>query len=132
MTDSRNPPEKSRTFSIRFYFTELAALKKLAGSQPVGTYVRKCALREWVEPRKRKYKRKPNRVEKLLAQILSALGQTRMASNLNQIARAINSGSAQFTPETEALIQEACRAIIEIRNMLLRALKIYERNRDDT
>jgi hypothetical protein len=47
---------------------------------------------------------------------------------LNQIARGINSNTWIVTPETEKLLQEACKAIIEIRTMLMKALGLNESN----
>ncbi len=68
--------------------------------------------------------RKPHPVkdQALLAQILGALGRSHIASNLNQLAKAMNSSSLLLNPETEALLKEACKAIIEIRDLLLKAL----------
>lgn len=43
------------------------------------------------------------------------MGQSRLSSNLNQLAKAV-------TPETEADLKQACREISALRADLLRAL----------
>ena len=57
-----------------------------------------------------------------MARVLGALGASHLASNMNQLARAVNTGSLPVTPETEATLLEGCQALIEIRKDLLRAL----------
>jgi hypothetical protein len=54
--------------------------------------------------------------------VLGALGKSRLAGNLNQLAKAVNTGSLPATPETEAELKEACREISALRADLLRAL----------
>jgi hypothetical protein len=54
--------------------------------------------------------------------VLGALGRSRLSSNLNQLAKAVNTGSLPVTPETEADLRQACRDVAEIRADLLRAL----------
>ncbi|MEJ7926700.1 hypothetical protein WG908_08030 [Sphingobium sp. AN641] len=53
---------------------------------------------------------------------MALLGQSRLSSNVNQLAKAANSGSLPVTPETESDLRHACRDIAEIRRMLMRAL----------
>jgi len=57
-----------------------------------------------------------------LARVLGALGQSRLSSNLNQLAKAVNSGSLPVSPETEADLSAACRDVSAMRTDLLRAL----------
>jgi hypothetical protein len=54
--------------------------------------------------------------------VLGVLGRSRLASNLNQLAKAVNTGSLPVTPETEADLKEACRQVSALREDLLRAL----------
>jgi len=54
------------------------------------------------------------------AQILIALGKSRIANNLNQIAYAINSGSFMLTPDVVSQINEAYFAILEMKETLLK------------
>lgn len=59
---------------------------------------------------------------KLLAGILAALGLSGIASNLNQLAKATYSGSLPITPETEAMLRQACAAVLWMRDALMQAL----------
>jgi len=49
-----------------------------------------------------------------------------------KIAKALNSGSLLITPDTEELIQEACKAIIQMHGMLMRALDNLDQRRTRT
>jgi hypothetical protein len=63
-----------------------------------------------------------------LGQLLGLLGKSRLANNLNQLAKAANMGSLPVTQETESDLREACAAVFEMRLLLLKALglKILE------
>ena len=54
------------------------------------------------------------------------LDSSRLASNMNQIAKALNIGSLELTPETETALLEACADIYEMRNMLIKALGLKD------
>ncbi len=58
----------------------------------------------------------------ILAQLLGALGKSRLASNLNQIAKAANIGALPVTEELEAELHTACAEIGEMRDTLMTAL----------
>ena len=55
---------------------------------------------------------------------LPGLGKSRLSSNLNQLARAVNSGSLPVSPETEKAILEACAEIKTMSNNLTKALGV--------
>ncbi|RFB04273.1 plasmid mobilization relaxosome protein MobC [Parvularcula marina] len=57
------------------------------------------------------------------AKILAALGQSRIASNLNQIAKAVNLGTLPMNEETERDIREACAAVIQVKAVLMACLR---------
>jgi hypothetical protein len=50
------------------------------------------------------------------------LGQSRLSSNLNQLAKAVNTGSLPVTPETERELRQAARDVMVMRRMLIDAL----------
>ncbi len=54
-----------------------------------------------------------------LAQILAALGQSRIANNLNQIAYACNMGTLIISPDIIAQLNEAYDTIMWIRKTLI-------------
>ena len=61
---------------------------------------------------------------KALAQVLAALGGSRLSSNLNQLARGVNTGTLPVLPETEEDIRQACADVATIRKALIDALDL--------
>ena len=57
-----------------------------------------------------------------MGRVLATLGQSRLSSNLNQLARAANTGSLPVSPDTEEALQAACPEVAALRAELLRAL----------
>ena len=57
-----------------------------------------------------------------MAQGLAFLGNSRLASNLNQLAKLANTGALPMTPETEAELAAALLAVQELRRLFLSAL----------
>ena len=87
---------------------------------PLGSYIRSRLLNGDGRPR-RAY-RKPVRDDRMLAELLGELGKARLASNLNQLARAANTGSLPVTEETLKFILTACKDVQQMRTMLMLAL----------
>ncbi|WP_369157019.1 plasmid mobilization relaxosome protein MobC [Candidatus Thiodiazotropha sp. LNASS1] len=124
------PPIKSRNnngipspFSLRLTFEERAALEQEAGHLPLGVYIRSKLFGGSEAPRKvRTRPRKPIKDDRAMASLLGGLGQSRIANNLNQLAKAVNTGSLPVTPDTEKAINEACSAVQDMRRRLMRAL----------
>lgn len=56
--------------------------------------------------------------------MLGGLGQSRLASNVNQLAKAANMGALPVSPEVEAELLESCAAIREMREALVKALGV--------
>ncbi len=54
--------------------------------------------------------------------VLSELGRSRLASNMNQLAKAANIETLDFSDSVVRDLQEACRAIAQMREMLVVAL----------
>jgi len=50
------------------------------------------------------------------------LGQSRIPNNINQLAKAANSGTLPVTPDTEKQLHEACYSVTWIRRQLIQAL----------
>ena len=118
-------PEKKKSelspLCVRVSPEERAWLEHNAGSMTISAFIRWLIFGDNATPRKRRIKR-PIKDYIALAQIFALIKQTQAWNNLNQIARGINSNTWIVTPETEKLLQEACKAIIEIRDMLMKAL----------
>ncbi len=110
-------------FSLRLTFEERARLERAAAGLPLGAYIRERLFDETAPPRRTRGKF-PVRDHEALARVLAALGRSRLANNLNQLARAANTGSLPVTPDTEHELMQACAAVAEIRRELLRALGV--------
>lgn len=108
-------------FSLRFTFEERAQLEAAANGVALGAYIKAVLFSEKLEKVRRR-NTNPVADHQALAQVLAALGQSRLSSNLNQLARAVNTGTLPVHPETEAEILQACRDVMAIRAELLRAL----------
>lgn len=108
-------------FSLRLTASERAALQTAAGDMPLGAYIRSRLLgAEQHQPRRAG--RVPKHDHAALGQALGELGRSRLANNLNQLAKAVNTGSLPVTPDTEKEIRDACAAVQRMRAELLRAL----------
>lgn len=122
-TEKEKP--ETRPFSIRLTEAEKRLLLERAGRVPLGAYIRNALLSGEAQAKRR---RVANAVadDAALARVLAMLGQSRLSNNLNQLAKAVNIGALPVTPETEAEIAEACRAVSAMRGDLVRALGFVE------
>lgn len=123
-TDNKRPPP----FSLRLTPEERQQLESQAGGLSLGAHVKARLFQSerGTQPSKSRGKF-CIKDHKALAEVLAKLGASRLASNLNQLAKAANSGSLPVTPETESALQAACRDIRAIKHMLMTALGIQER-----
>src|SRR5262245_12239351 len=115
------PPKSPPPFSLRLTAAERARLENDAAGKTLGAYIRERLFGNEADLRKRRGNA-PVKDHEALGRVLGALGQSRLSSNLNQLAKAVNTGSLPVTPETEAEIKEACREISALRDELMRAL----------
>lgn len=108
-------------FSLRLTYEERARLDAERGGMTLAAYIRERLFGENAAPRKKRGN-SPVQDKEALGRLAGALGQSRLSQNMNQLAKAVNTGSLPVTPETEAEIKEACREISELRMALLAAL----------
>ena len=120
-TGNKPPGAAAKPFSIRLTEAERRALTERSGGRPLGAFVRDIVLAVGGRAPRRSAPT-PVKDHQSLARVLAALGQSRIANNLNQIAKAANIGALPVTPETESDIAEACAAVVSMRQHLLRAL----------
>ena len=113
----KKPPSP---FSLRLSAEERAYLVQQAGSRPLGAYIRSCLLGDKAE--KRRTFKKPKIDDKQIAQVLAELGASRLSSNLNQLAKSANMGTLDVSRNVEQELQDACGAILVMRDTLLMAL----------
>jgi len=110
-------------FSIRLTLEERAALERAAVGLPLGAFVRERLFGSDLEPRRTRGKH-PVKDHEALGRALALLGASRLSSNLNQLAKAVNTGSLPVTPETERDLHSACEAVAEMRAALMQALGV--------
>jgi len=120
----RNKPKRRYTppFSMRLSKSERDFLDKHSGTQSWAAYIRGRVFGPKAE--KRRKVKKPTVDSAMLAMVLSELGQSRLASNINQLAKAANMGALDMTPEVEQEIEQACREIQAMKLLLITALGI--------
>lgn len=104
-------------FSLRLSFEERARLEELADGQPLGAYIRSRLLDE--APRRRALS--VNDKDALL-RVLGQLGQSRLANNLNQLAKQANLGTLPVTPDTEVALLKAADDVAAMRKLVIDAL----------
>lgn len=127
-TKAKRPPP----FSIRFTDDERARLDHERGVLSLAAYIR---LKLFTAPEQQSAERKrltrkhssPSAELAALSHMLGGLGQSRLASNMNQIAKAANMGALPVTPELEAELLDACAAIQEMRGRLIEGLGVKAR-----
>ncbi len=122
----RKSTARSR-LSVRINETERAYLENVAGDQSLSNYVRRQLLGDKTavsKSRPKRRRRTPAVDQTTAAQLLAALGQSRPASNLNQIAKAAYMGALPVTPALEAELRAACRDISWMRRTLIEALGV--------
>ena len=114
-------PKYPPPFSIRFTFEERARLDADRGRKALAAHIREKLFGDEATPRKRPGN-SPVKDAEALGRVLGALGASRLSSNLNQLAKAVNTGSLPVSPETEADLVKACHEVRALRADLLRAL----------
>jgi mobilization protein NikA len=117
-------------FSFRLTPKERAQLEKDAAGMPLGAYIR-SRLFDGKLPKRRTRNKAPVKDHQLLAKVLAEFQRSHLASNHNQIAKKVNTGSLAVTPDTEKAIQNGCADISKIRLYLMKALGFIEEKEDD-
>jgi hypothetical protein len=108
-------------FSLRLSAEERARLIEEAKGTPLGAYIRAKVLGT-APPVRMRRTGLAVKDRQALAQVLALLGQSRLSSNMNQLAHAANIGALPLTPETEADLCESLRDVRAMRRLLLVAL----------
>lgn len=122
----REKHKAAAPFSIRFTDKERAILAREAGTLSLAAHIRTKLFGDAVSRRRsRNPSRKPQRPSvdrQALGRVLGELGKSRLASNMNQIAKAANMGALPVTPELLSDLKNACADIRTMRAMLIGAL----------
>jgi len=110
-------------FSLRLSDEERAILLARTKGRPLGEYIRHQLFGDQVSPRKL-HQRKAGADAQAIARLLASLGKSRLASNMNQIAKAANIGALPVGPDLTQELFSACRDIADMRRTLISSLGI--------
>ncbi len=116
----------SPRITLRLSEDENARLKHLSQGMTVSAYIRKCIFEGNTTRRKRRSHR-PVQDQESLANVLALLGQSRIANNLNQLAHQANMGSLEVEENTLNKLVEAYEHVTVMRNELVRALGLIDK-----
>ena len=122
MARKRPPSRKSypAPFSLRLTEDERKALDALADGQPWGAYIKEAIFDRQVRPRTSGARPVKDRAE--LARLLGLLGASRISQNINQLAKAANTGSLPVNADVHRALLESCDSVRNMRALLLTAL----------
>ena len=109
-------------FSIRLSPAERERLLTEADGAPLGGFIKAKLLGGDPPVKRRRRAVAPIEDRQMLASTLSALGQSRLSNNLNQLAKLANIGALPMSAEVEADLMSAFADIRAIRAMLVKAL----------
>lgn len=107
--------------SIRLSDAERVQLERDAAGLSLSAYVKERVFGEDV-PKPVRRGKAPVKDHEALGKLLAQLGASRLASNMNQLAKAAHSGALPVTPETKAALMRACDDIAAMRRMLMQGL----------
>ena len=116
----KSSAKRPTPFSLRLTADERAYLEAKAGNRPLGAYIRAQLLGDRVE--KRRELRSPQIGQEQYAALLAALGDSRLSSNLNQLAHHANMGTLDVSEDVQQQLQDAYGAVIAMREALFMAL----------
>lgn len=120
----RKDTNKPKPFSLRLSVEERQILEELAGTKPIGAYIREIIL-DNPKPRRSRTTR-PNEDDIILAQILAQLGASRIPNNINQLAKAANSGALPVSDDVHEDLSNAVKNITFIKETLIKALGLRD------
>lgn len=121
-------------FSLRLTHAEREALENAANGKPLSTYIRWLIFKDDLAPMPTKTKARgmaSSIDHQQIARLLGALGQSRIASNINQLAKAANSGSLPVNQEVLNALRESVTAIHWMRDTLIKALGLKSQRKPD-
>ena len=123
--DDKTPKVKyPPPFSMRFTDDERKALEAAAAGRPLAAYIRWLIFKEDMPamPKKRTRGETADIDQKAIAKLIGALGQSRISANINQLAKAANSGSLPVNHDVVESLNESVTAIQWMRDTLIKAL----------
>ena len=106
-------------YSLRLTFEERQRLDRDAGNMPISAYIREQLFDK---PSTRRQYNRATKEQEFFKEILKALAETRISSNLNQLAKASNEGRLILDPDTKRSLDQACADMHEIRAEIIRSM----------
>ena len=128
----KTPQKPLSPYSMRFTVEERAWLDQMAGDISLADFLRSIIFDEAQLSKRRRRRKSPIKDAPLLTSVLGEIGRSRLANNMNQLAKAANSGSLEVSPDTERALQQACADIQWMRNALMAALGINPESGHDS
>jgi len=126
LSQSFNGPKKNPSpVSVRLTAEERAQLEQAAAGTSLSSHIRECLFGAEASTRKRRQS-VASADARYLAQVLGLLGQSRIANNLNQLAKRANAGVLEWDDQSRQQVAEANRHIAEMRAALIQALGLRE------
>ncbi|WP_192870560.1 hypothetical protein [Phaeobacter piscinae] len=117
----RNSQSPTRPFTLRLTDSERADLSRRAGSMALGAYIRTILFADGNKGKARG-SRRPVKDQAALAQILSALGSSGLAANVQSLADVAAMGVLHLDDDAPSALQQACDDIVVLRLLLMQAL----------
>jgi hypothetical protein len=117
---SHRKGKRPAPFSLRLTEVERARLLEETKGAPLGAYIKAKVL--GAAPLRSRRSGLAVEDRKSLAQGLALLGQSRLSSNLNQLAHAANIGALPVTPDVEDELLAALRDVRALRRLFMVAL----------
>lgn len=116
-----------KTYTVRYSDKERKKVQANAEAMklPTSTYIRISSLSDDSRNLKR-FELSTTQERKEYAQILAALGKSRISQNLNQIAYAINTGTLVLSPDVVSQITEACETLQWLRRSLIKKMGLRQ------
>jgi hypothetical protein len=121
MTQTTKKTKRAAPFSVRLNDDERLALQNAAQGVSLGAYV-KAKLFELPLETIPARNRAPIKDHISLSKVLAWFGSSRLPQNLNQLAKAANTGSLPILPETETALKFACEEVRDICRLIREAL----------
>lgn len=120
-------------FCMRFSEDERRVLEIAAAGRPLAAYIRWLIFKQDMPamPKKRTRSRYGDLDREVIGKLMGALGQSRISQNINQLAKAANSGSLPVNKEVTKALINATNAVQWMRKTLIKDMDIKVQEPED-
>jgi len=132
---SQDLTKRPAPFSLRLSVEERERLDRLAAGESLSSFIKRhvftdAGRRNAALPIKRG--KAPVKDHIALAQVLAALGHSRLSQNMNQLAKAAHIGTLPLPHDVERELKQACVNIQYMRGCLIQALGMKVERKPDS